>query len=215
MKRVLSAILFLLLFLTSLLSGIADASPSLIGDTVSWKIESPDIPACFFEVYPTSASGSAVVRNENENEEEVEIRGYAETKSPKQEWTISTDIDARSFTVSFTETLGSNRGNYEGACGRELLSISLSDLDWVDTPGAVITRVLWEYTGDWTGSQLREVSVGADFIELSFKGLLHGDTYVFSIEAAQQPTPVPPSILLFGSGLAGIAAIRKKFDKQS
>ena len=211
MKRVLSAILFLLLFLTSLLSGIADASPSLIGDTVSWMIYLPEAVKPFVTVDPKYVPFSAVV----DNDYEAEFTGFVSTVAAQQ-WQISMDIYEQSFMVGFIELYPEKTNDFNREpSGDELLKVSLTDLDWVGMPGAIITKVLCEYSGNPKDNKFRQVSFGADFIDVSFKGLHNGDTYVFSIEAAQQPTPVPPSILLFGSGLAGIAAIRKKFDKQS
>ncbi len=81
----------------------------------------------------------------------------------------------------------------------------ISDLDWVDGPGIITGLTITSSVTGWNDSR---ANFGDDFIQLNFAGLpIEGSLHLL-IQA--QHIPVPATLALFGFGLLGLGAIRRR-----
>jgi len=87
---------------------------------------------------------------------------------------------------------------------------TFSDLDWIGTPGHIVSVVVsTNYTG-WDDSF---VTFGDDWVDIFFGNDVNldddNDFFVIEIEATHDPIPEPMTLSLLGMGIAGLAARRR------
>lgn len=181
------------------------ANASLIGDSVDATLVAEfgfDIDSNF--VGPQVVDGG------------VEFSGMA-TISGDQIWQIDLDVFESGFSISFLElTLNGDGGH---GSNLNIVTVSLSDLDWVGSPGIITNVYLDDYSCNSPGTScgtfgggpfVTNIAFGDHSTAVSFNALLSGETYVFAIDAEHGVIPEPATMTLMGLGLAGLAMRRRK-----
>ena len=178
-KGMLGAVLGLMLVLTSLAPGQA----TLIGDTVTCSTSGLGLGN--FQCNPTNAvvtdPGSEFTLVFNDFLDSLDINIGAET--------IRIDVLATIINLS-----------------RELNPLSLSDLDWVNGPPSSIVGFSFNTTIPGLNSERLSFTVDSFHINLERLDFREGEFLEINLDVA--PIPEPSTVLLFGSGLAGLAVWR-------
>lgn len=193
MKR--STVILALTILLAL-SGVT-ANASLIGDSVEANLSSSQTVTSNF-VGPQVVGGG------------TEFTGVI-TDFGGQVWIVDVDVFDSGFSVSFSG--GAPNFNISGA---GLVSVELSDLDWVGLPGVITDAYLDDYScvGPQCGfgPQIESLAWGDDFVTVDFRSMIGDEVYVFAIEAEHTGgvIPEPATMTLMGLGLAGMALRRRK-----
>jgi|LGOV01.1.fsa_nt_gb hypothetical protein len=188
-KQTLTAFLLVL----SLILGISSVhAATLIGDMVILTHRCPDIDTIWdgpFEVIVAEGSSDRVLLDPFGDD----IKGYG------------VDLETSSIHIDFIESVGFTAGDpFHG--------LIVEDIDWVGMPNAVIMEV--NVDTNFNGFDASRVTFGDHFVRINWQDLNVPTGSVFNITL--RPVPLPSTLLLLGSGLAGIIGLgRKKLFKKA
>ena len=185
-----------ILLLSMIASAALNANATLIGDTVTAQLSNPANNDASFNLN----LGSAIVGTG------VEFSG-TNTDVFGQIWDTLVDVDASSFTISWTERTRAGSGNIFD--GNDFIRLTLSDLDWINGPGSITGVSL--ASAAVTLDRNTAINFTSDSVIVDFSGLYHGDSYTFDITTSHD-VPEPTTLALMVLGLVGLGFRRRKLN---
>lgn len=135
---------------------------------------------------------------------EITVQEGHDTYVDPTEWPFSTftvDVEASSFNVTFTRNTFFTVFDFNG--------LVVDDLNSVVNPDYILLGVtVTTNLTDWTESNLQ---FGNDFVALNLSGLSVNTTNQIAVdlELGPDPIPIPATMVLFVTGLVGIASVHK------
>ena len=181
------------------------ATASLIGDSVIADLNDPNQLFTITDFVSPQVVGPG-----------AEFDAVA-TDSFNQVWDIVLDVFDSGFSVSWTEQTRDGEGNLSFGGGPDLISIALSDLDWVGSSGIITDVLLADYTCEPPGFACDTFGGGPDITNIAFddhslavdfQTLRHGETYSFAITTAHVSEPNIMALLV--AGFAGLGFITRR-----